>query len=331
MTVRVRTNGSQVKAVNKFKRLLWKKRPELMRGIINDSMRIVQPPSLMDPSSSYGLKRSASSDLHDRRPIEAVLVSEGIHRTIEAEIADTPVSLVDRMDSTVIEDRTQQSDSPNQSDQHEHKGQAIRSHETVTASHPEAKSDDTTISTGTRGHAHNPTDHVPLWLGIGNGLDCGDVSPETSPSLSPETLAESPAAADYNIYDTAYRAEVERIRVAQGHTATVYLTRRVDGKKEYASDKHMVDAPTDGQAEGTPHQGWKDLLDKAREAKGGNGKGDATEGSAEDLEDVVEPKNVQAQRCSTDRAEKGEGIPEAGSERAINVGRGAQGEGQGDG
>jgi len=43
------------------------------------------------------------------------------------------------------------------------------------------------------------------------------------------------------------------------------LTRRVDSKKEYKQDKHMVDAPSAAQVEGQPHAGFKNLLDSARE------------------------------------------------------------------
>lgn len=113
---------------------------------------------------------------------------------------------------------------------------------------------------GERGHAHNPLSEEPLFLGIGPGdIDGAGPSPGAQ-----DFIAESPTAAEFSIYDTAYQQEVERIREAQGHTATVYLTRRVDTKLEYRADEHMVEAPPSSEAHGT-HQGFRGLLDKARE------------------------------------------------------------------
>jgi [calcium/calmodulin-dependent protein kinase] kinase len=52
-------------------------------------------------------------------------------------------------------------------------------------------------------------------------------------------VSESPGAADFDIYETAYRQEIERIRAdtlpgkeGKGSVPMVYLTRRVDGKDE---------------------------------------------------------------------------------------------------
>jgi [calcium/calmodulin-dependent protein kinase] kinase len=115
-----------------------------------------------------------------------------------------------------------------------------------------------TQSAGEKGHAHDPMDHELLWLGIGPGLE------QSTPPETP-TCAESPTAAEFNIYDTAYQLEVERIREAKGRKATVYLTRRVDGKKEYQEDAYMVDAPKEHEIEGAPHKGFKSVLDAARE------------------------------------------------------------------
>jgi len=93
------------------------------------------------------------------------------------------------------------------------------------ASHPKK------ASLGGQGQARDPMDEEPPWLGIGAGEDENQRSPDI------EIVAESPTAAEFNIYDTAYQNVVERIRRAQGQDAKVYLTRRVDTKAEHKADE----------------------------------------------------------------------------------------------
>jgi calcium/calmodulin-dependent protein kinase kinase 2 len=237
--------------VNKFKSLLWRRRPELMTGILGQDVRIVQPPLQLDSKEDNPLNRTQSFDLDNRRPVEGAVVSEGVHREIEPRDTDEPIPLLHRMDSAVSMNpaltHTNEQSMPH------HKGQ-----HSMDSAHPIPHHDtQRTQSSGERGHAHDPMDEEPLWLGIGPGEDI-DISQETP------VCAESPTAADFNIYDTAYRREVERIREAQGHQATVYLTRRVDSKKAYKADAHMIDAPKEPEVAGQPHAGWKGL-DAARE------------------------------------------------------------------
>lgn len=102
-------------------------------------------------------------------------------------------------------------------------------------------------------------DEQPLYLGIGIGGSRG-LSPPPS-----DLVVESPTSAKFNIYDTAYQEEIDRIRAAQGHQATVYLTRRVDEKKD-KTDENMVDPPHAVQGkDGLPRQGFEGLLDKTKE------------------------------------------------------------------
>lgn len=99
-------------------------------------------------------------------------------------------------------------------------------------------------------HAPEDTDFEPLFLGVGSGtLPAPNVpnDPEKDTGPTPpytDAIAESPSAAEFNIYDKAYKEEVDRIRAAQGHETTVYLTRRVDAKSEHkrAEDKKAVNA-----------------------------------------------------------------------------------------
>lgn len=114
---------------------------------------------------------------------------------------------------------------------------------------------------GTRGHARDPLEEEFPYLFIGpstytgSDLEGGHVTdmernPDQSDTpLSDEPLetslagdaaipivSESPGAAEFDIYETAYRQEVARIRkltlARQGTLPKVYLTRRVEGKDE---------------------------------------------------------------------------------------------------
>jgi [calcium/calmodulin-dependent protein kinase] kinase len=96
---------------------------------------------------------------------------------------------------------------------------------------------------GQRGHAHNPLDDH-LYLYIGPSTFSGpsvlrDGRPSTVAEEDEDMLivSESPGAADMDIYETAYRDEIERIRakieneeLEGGKEPTVYLNRRVDEK-----------------------------------------------------------------------------------------------------
>jgi [calcium/calmodulin-dependent protein kinase] kinase len=227
-----------MKAVQKFMSLLDKKRPAALSGVLGKGIRTLHPLSI-DGHSEPTLHKSKSSDLDDRRIVEAVLAAEGVHRDMTSKI-----------DDSMVVDEPQEEHTPH------HKGHKLNEDE-LPPSHPVLRSE----SSGEKGHAHDPLDEEPLFLGIGTGG-----ADESLDVPTQEIVAESPTAAEFSIYELAYQKEVERIRAAQGHTATVYLTRRVDGKKEYKADENMIEAPNAAQVEGSmPHKGFKGLLDEARE------------------------------------------------------------------
>jgi [calcium/calmodulin-dependent protein kinase] kinase len=227
-----------MKAVQKFMSLLDKKRPAALSGVLGKGIRTLHPLST-DGQSEPVLFKSKSADLYDRRNVEAALAAEGVHHDMANKIDDTMI---------VTEPRKEEH-SPH-----------YQSHKLSEDEPPRPRPLLRSESSGEKGHAHDPLDEEPLFLGIGTGSDESlDVPPQ-------EVVAESPTAADFSIYELAYQKEVERIRAAQGQAATVYLTRRVDGKKEYKADENMIDAPSAAQVEGSlPHKGFKGLLDEARE------------------------------------------------------------------
>ncbi|RAL10094.1 putative calcium/calmodulin dependent protein kinase [Aspergillus homomorphus CBS 101889] len=121
---------------------------------------------------------------------------------------------------------------------------------------------------GTRGHARDPLDEEFPFLFIGPSTYTGSPSDEerdggavgsisegpgnmvTEEPVGMDTnmetdmdantaypiVSESPGAAEFDIYETAYRHEIERIRAQslprQGSEPKVYLTRRVEGKDD---------------------------------------------------------------------------------------------------
>ncbi|TVY41940.1 Calcium/calmodulin-dependent protein kinase kinase [Lachnellula subtilissima] len=256
ITARMRNLLMMMKAVKKFKGLLNQhKRPIGLSETLGQGVRTIHYSSAgslsaVDGISEPHLRKSRSADLHDLRSVEQALAAEGVHHEISPPDIDAHRSMRGKVDESAI---------------------AIDRHEDTPHPTPKkSRSDEVPTPTPgilrenshEKGHAHDPLDSEPLYLGIGRG-------DQDAPEIMPwDLVAESPTAADFSIYETAYQQEIDRIRAAQGHTATVYLTRRVDSKKEYKQDKHMVDAPSAAQVESSqPHTGFKNLLDKAREEK----------------------------------------------------------------
>lgn len=89
-------------------------------------------------------------------------------------------------------------------------------------------------------------------------LDVGPGEPEEG---VPHVISESPTGTDINIYETAYREAVERIRRDQGRAATVYLTRRVQGGAEDAARRGFTATSADGDR---PKVRWGAILEKTK-------------------------------------------------------------------
>lgn len=127
---------------------------------------------------------------------------------------------------------------------------------------------------GTRGHARDPLEEEFPYLFIGPSTYSGSIFGETTDSnpdimseepdniSPPETdtdladdmsaliVSESPGAADEDIYETAYRKEIERIlersqSLREGAGPKVYLTRRVEGRDDVMRlvGKHAAEPP----------------------------------------------------------------------------------------
>ncbi|CZT05391.1 related to calcium/calmodulin dependent protein kinase C [Rhynchosporium graminicola] len=225
-----------MKAVQKFKTLVETRRPTALSKALGKGLR-AKPNLGAEGESGFTLHRSRSVTSDDRGHPETVLATEGVH--LKGAAADTIVGNSAERQSTTrdVKEERNANDIPEFIPPGLHKEDS-----------------------GDKGHAQDPLEEEPLFLGIGAGGDFLEAPPQ-------DIVAESPTAADFNIYDVAYQEEVNRIRAAQGFTATVYLTRRVDSKKEYKADENMVEAPQSNETAGGATAGFKHLLDKAREKK----------------------------------------------------------------
>lgn len=93
--------------------------------------------------------------------------------------------------------------------------------------------------TGERGHAHDPTSSDPLFLGIGTGGQDDFVSEEPRAGI----VSDSPTAVDFDVYDRAFEAEVEKIKRSSSRrggarrgAGGMYLTRQLGEKEKYKTD-----------------------------------------------------------------------------------------------
>lgn len=278
----------QVRAVKRFKQLLFRRRPERLEGILGSASRIVQPPLSMRPS---GLRKSKSQDADDRRPIEGALAAEGVHHNIEIDnnVRRIPQG-VDRVPyekpgfrPTISTSRSHPTRSGMTSTPSSPQLASIPDFKVVheNMSHRPAPSKSISIPTGGaassapstpvgKGHAHDPLQDT-LFLDIGTGDD------NAPPGANAHIVSESPGAVDINVYETAYREEVDRILARQQDSPstpgagavrrpTLYLTRRIENVKSIIRD--APEAVFDhGKQPPTPSDlktGFKGLVEKAK-------------------------------------------------------------------
>ncbi|KAL1302520.1 hypothetical protein AAFC00_002907 [Neodothiora populina] len=202
-----------MKAVKRFKDLLFKKRPELMSGIFGRSSRFVAPPADMRPVSEH--RHAQSADSSNRRPLERILATEGVHHDIV--VSDDNVCRPRGVD---IKDSAGTG-----SDNHEDllKGKHYDTSSSTSLSITDSLSSrDPTMIDRAKGHAHDPLTDL-LFLDIGPGLDS-----QSTGQVGDHFLSESPGATEMNVYETAYEEEMKRILERRGREPTIYLTRRVE-------------------------------------------------------------------------------------------------------
>lgn len=246
-----------VRAVKRFKQLLFRKRPERMEGILGSASRIVQPPLSMRPS---GLRKSKSQDTDNRRPIEGALTTEGIHREIKIDnnchrvpesIDEMAFGLPGPKPESPVEEKsapkaptTPRPSSPQPAPiidvkvVHDNMSYRPTPSQPIAVPSTPVYSAPSTPTIG-KGHAHDPLEDT-LFLNIGTGEDFTPSS--TSDGM---IVSESPGAVDINVYETAYQEEMQRIiakREQDGRSPTLYLTRRVENNKAIYDNECIYDA-----------------------------------------------------------------------------------------
>ena len=245
-----------MKAVKAFKRLLERKKPGRLSGILGRDTRLVQPPISLtrEENSAPHIRATRSVDTSDRRPIEQALAAEGVHR--DPDTSSFEKATTDNEDAVVA--RSSENKNSPTHDRHN----SVKSPTSPTPKrdfpvHPKDHRAKPSITDDHgKGHAHNPLeDH--LYLSVGPPGRGDDDEPPDPPAVS-----ESPAAAESNIYETAYSEEIERIRSRSGTGTTLYLTRRVEKKEEFRDDENLIGRDDEGDE--PPKRGLSKLLGLVR-------------------------------------------------------------------
>lgn len=236
-----------MKAVNKFKALLDKNKSAPLKSILGDGSEdhFSQPPASIPPQGHISLPPKSHSYTFGADEAQIEGQREGLrHELQKLQIRPVPTLSID--DTTVSEPErstTLVSEASTDSDDAMSKLRTIADTEFLDPSklppfrsnRPHAVSAD---EIGNRGHARDPLKEQ-LFLYIGPSTFSGTSSyTEDDSGFMPSDdtvpiVSESPGAADVDIYETAYRDEIERIMARakeQNKEPNVYLTRRVDAK-----------------------------------------------------------------------------------------------------
>ena len=215
-----------MKAVKHFKKLIEPTKVEspVMQSILGQEHEsyFVEPPMEMEPEESFRAEfnKSHSMDMYNPRRPGRDLVLNGYHKP--------------------------QQDSDN-----------VDSNDLTTPLSESAAAKPAEGGVGTRGHARDPLDEDFPYLFIGPSTFTGSNDKSDLDSIAEDgndtpqddnrdnnttyndddddlIVSESPAVAEFDIYETAYRQQIENIRkrslTRRGTTSKVYLTRRVEGK-----------------------------------------------------------------------------------------------------
>lgn len=244
ITKNMRNLMTVVKAVKKFRTLTANKRPPVMASILDekDAGHFSLPPGQYASDKPAFENRSKSLNVDDRKPVESALVAEGVHRDVSASINPEPEPVFQIRRKPLMKTYTESLSS----DEDDKALASLRTSFDRTVEPNELPPFRSSVynartidDVGRRGQARDPLEET-LFLKIGPSTFAGHSTQEDSEngfSYDDEyVVSESPGAADLDIYETAYRDEIERILAraqAEDQNAEppqVYLTRRVDEK-----------------------------------------------------------------------------------------------------
>lgn len=207
--------------------------------------RFSQPPAQLNAGKrlQQGMEhRSQSLNTDDRQATETALVAEGVHRDLSSQFGP------DQFAQTIRRKPLPNASSKSSSGSDEDDEDAVALTRLQTAFDRTAGPHQlppfrssiynarTTDDLGRRGQAHDPLEDQ-LYLRIGPSTFAGHSTQLDGDTFFPDDdvymVSESPGAADVDIYETAYRDEIERILARaeeNNQEPQVYLTRRVDEK-----------------------------------------------------------------------------------------------------
>lgn len=258
----------QIKAVKKFKRLIDPHKEEApMQSILGGEYEahFVEPPLEMEPDESFEMSnsmpmanKSQSLDTYNREALERDNVLRGYHHQ-RGEIGRGRPPGIDGVNLNKNELGSISSTRA--------LGGSFDDPQTVSTAQSALSRTNSAATKrsveGTRGHARDPLEEEFPFLFIGPSTYTGSSHTDTIDSqpapifeepestLTSETphtqlaeeedgpvpiVSESPGVAEIDIYETAYRQEIERIRERsiprRGTAPKMYLTRRVEGRDD---------------------------------------------------------------------------------------------------
>lgn len=237
-----------MKAVKRFKHLLFRKRPDRNEGILGGNSRLVAPPQAIRDGQSQ------SVDAHDRKAMDKVLVTPGEDKDVQAgdDLQKPPRWMDDLAVRSPSGTDAEGSAERKAGETEAHLKQRLESH-----NHHSARASDARVqrlSHDDRSHTYPPEDHAKghahdpltdtLFLDIGANADEAAEQEDTSYPV----VSESPPAVDTDIYEQAYQDEMKRIMEHRGQDASMYLTRRVEHSHDIRSHSNIVKDATESAA-----------------------------------------------------------------------------------
>ena len=227
-----------------------------------DQQRFFKPPMAMTKAATQRPAHTAHSvDADNRRPLEGALASEGLHRDVDLQNLRNshfaPDSRLTGNDGSADQQQPGRQNLPNlpnisqepsiSSFDVQSKGSSDSETDYEYGKFPPFRSSvpRTVDDSKRRGQAHDPLeDTLYLYIGPSTYSGLSATGDNRTDLMSSEDdvffVSESPGAADVDIYETAYRDEIEKIKArtaAEGKEPVVYLNRRVDAKLMAISGK----------------------------------------------------------------------------------------------
>ena len=253
-----------MKAVKRFKKIGSNKRGELMGGLFGRDSRLVAPPHSMR-------QQTRSQDTFDRRPMNKVLVTEGVHQDIEVDDNLHPVPAemeqLKLYQSPEIQEDNEFGKPFGESAAHYKQRLETEKHKPDSSAVPpehrktEQRSRTFPFDGYAKGHAHDPLEDT-TFLKIGHDPSTA----RTDEDVDAPIVSESPSAVDLNIYEQAYQEEMQRILDRRGREPSIYMTRRVEHRDDIRGLSAIKDAGK--YAARSAAAKWGDLSSRAYGARG---------------------------------------------------------------